>query len=111
ANFSGDKDALDVARIHEIHDGSWRIVQRPDVETIGPQDEDVRLFPGLSVPTLPSRLAQRAPSMVANSRTSRHVNSGGRFCSPLPPFGRTKWRCARGVNRMSVKKSEEGVPG
>jgi len=44
ANFSGDKDGLDMARIHEIHDGSWRIVQRPDVETIGPQDEDVRLF-------------------------------------------------------------------
>ena len=40
-------------------------------------------LPGVSVPTLPSRLAQRAPSMVANSSTSRQLSSGGRFCSPL----------------------------
>jgi hypothetical protein len=39
-------------------------------------------LPGVSVPTLLSRLAQRAPSMVANSSTSRQVTSGGRFCSP-----------------------------
>jgi hypothetical protein len=37
------------------------------------------------VPTLLSRLAQRAPSIVANSSTSRGVSSDGRFCSPLRP--------------------------
>jgi hypothetical protein len=34
-------------------------------------------FPGLSLPTLSSRLAQRVPSMVANSSASRQVRSGG----------------------------------
>jgi hypothetical protein len=39
-------------------------------------------FPAVSVPTLPSGLAQRAPATVTNSSMSRQVTSGGRFCSP-----------------------------
>src|SRR5205809_4657423 len=84
ANFPGDKDGLDVAGVHEIDDRSRRIVERPNIESIGAQDDDVgalcsAIMLMAGVPTLPSRLAQRAPSMVANSSTSRHVNSGGRF--------------------------------
>src|SRR5262249_38740708 len=44
ANFSGDEYRLDVARIHQVHDDSRRIVQRPDIETIGPQDDDICFF-------------------------------------------------------------------
>src|SRR2546430_510488 len=41
ANFPGDKDGLHVAGVHEIDDRSRRIVERPDIESIGAQDDDV----------------------------------------------------------------------
>jgi hypothetical protein len=34
-HFAGDEDGLDMAGIHQIHDGAWRVVERPDIR-VGP---------------------------------------------------------------------------
>src|SRR5262245_15252274 len=62
-------------------------------------------LPGVSVPTLLSRLVQREPSTVANSSTSRVVRSGGRFCSPLRARCSTLSRCSVNAARITVNGS------
>src|SRR5713226_4725585 len=52
AHLAGDEDGLDMAGVHEIHHGSRRIVERPDVESIGLEHHDVGILAGAERPDL-----------------------------------------------------------
>src|SRR5215471_3754000 len=68
-------------------------------------------LPGVSVPILRSRLAQRAPAMVANSSASRQVMRAGRLRSPARARAKICERWNVNVWRMTVKKSCAIVTG
>ena len=62
-------------------------------------------LPGVSVPIFFSRPLARAPSMVANSSTSRAVRNLGGFLSPASRLAHTSFFCSENTVRIWVKKS------
>src|SRR6266478_9652655 len=44
--LAGNEHAVDISRVHEIHDRAWRIVERPDIEPVGLEHDDVGFLSG-----------------------------------------------------------------
>ncbi len=62
-------------------------------------------LPGVRVPILRSRLFARAPSIVANSSTSRTVRNFGGLLSPASRRAQTSFFCSEKIVRICWKKS------
>src|SRR6266540_5195012 len=45
-HLSGDEDGLDMAGVHEVHDRPGCVVERPHVDAVGPQHDDVGVLAG-----------------------------------------------------------------
>ena len=81
-HLARDEHRLDMARVHQIDHRAERVVDRPEVETVGLQHDDVGILARRQRADLRVEIgAARALGRVANSSTSRQVSSGGMFCS------------------------------
>src|SRR5262249_23800345 len=45
-HLAGDEDAVDIARVHQVDDDARHIVERPDVEPVGAEQDDVGFLAG-----------------------------------------------------------------